>query len=93
MEGLAITLLSAEQRPDKAAKFTGDGDFSFVALEAAGQQPHKAQVQPVLGFPTQGPDRFRLALLAAGEFFADLGWKGVMLGRLEGTPSERLYSS
>src|SRR5437016_3443848 len=82
LEGLAVTLLGAEQRPDEAAEFTGDGDLGFVALQAAGQQPSKAQVQPVLRLPTQSPDRFGLSFLAAGELFADFGRQSVMLGAL-----------
>ena len=75
LEGLAVTVLGAKQGPDKAAEFPRDGDFGFVALQAAGQQPSKAQVQPVLRLPAQGPDRFGLAFLAAGELLTDLRWE------------------
>ncbi len=39
-----ITWLSAEQGPNEAAEFAGDGDLGLVALEPAGQQFGKAQV-------------------------------------------------
>ena len=77
---LGVTGLGAQQRPDEAAEFTGDGDLGFVALKPAGQQPGEAHVQPVLGFPAQGPDVRGLALLAACQFLADFRRQGVVLG-------------
>ena len=41
---LGVTGLSAEQRPDEAAEFAGDGDLGFVALQTTGQQPLEAVV-------------------------------------------------
>ena len=35
--GLHVAGLGAEQSPDEAAEFTGDGDFGFVALEPPAQ--------------------------------------------------------
>ena len=63
--GLGVTALGAEQGPDEAAEFTGDGDFGFVALEPASQEPGEPEVEAVLGFPAQGADLRGLALLAA----------------------------
>ena len=42
--GLTVTVYRAQQGPDEAAEFAGDGDLGFVALEAASQEPGKAQV-------------------------------------------------
>ena len=75
-----IAFLGTQESPDEAAEFAGDGDFGLVALEASGQEAVKAQVQPVLSFPTELPHFERLAFLASGQFFADLGWQEVMLG-------------
>ena len=72
--------MGAEQGPDEAAEFAGDGDLGFVAGQAPGQQATEAQVEAVLGFPAQGADFWWLAFLAAGEFLADLGRQDVVLG-------------
>ena len=80
--GLEVTGLGAEQRPDEAAEFAGDGYFSLVALQPSGEQPGKAQVQAVLGFPRKGAHLRRLAFLAAGQFLADFGRREVVLSTL-----------
>ena len=77
--GPLITFLSAEQGPNEAAEFSGNGDLGFVALQPAGEQPGKAQVQTVLRFPTELAHSSRLAFLATGEFFADFGRQRVVL--------------
>ena len=75
-----IAFLGTQESPDEAAEFAGDGDFGFVALETPGQEAIKAQVQPVLSFPTELSHFGRLAFLASGQFFADLRRQEIMLG-------------
>lgn len=76
-------MLLAQQGPDESAEFPGDGHLDLVAMEAPGQQTHKAVVESVLGFPAQGADRGRLILLSAGEFLADFGGQCVVLGTFD----------
>ena len=79
--------MTAEQSPDEAAEFPGDGDFGLVALDSTGQQPVKAQMKAVLGFPTQSAHVWRLVLLAAREFLADFGRQQIMLGAFGEDPA------
>ena len=41
---LSVAGLGAEEGPDEAAEFAGNGDLGFVALQATGQQPFEAVV-------------------------------------------------
>ena len=78
--GLFVAVLGAQQCPDKAAEFASNGHLGFVALESAAQEFDKARVQSILSLPAQSANGRGLALLAAGEFFADFGRDGVVLG-------------
>src|SRR5262249_40282487 len=62
---LFVAILRAQQCPDKSTELSGNGHFGFVALEAAPQQFHKAQMQPVLTFPGESTDRVGLGFLEA----------------------------
>src|SRR5215469_16810527 len=79
---LLVAIQGAQQRPDKPAEFTRNGDFGFVALETAAEQLNEAQVQTGLRLPAELANCFRLALLALGEFFADFRRQEVVLGAL-----------
>jgi len=72
--------MGAQHGPDETAKFPGHSDLGLVALKSASQQADKAVVQTILSLPAQGPNGFRLALLATGKFFADFGRDSVVLG-------------
>ena len=84
---LSVTGLSAQECPDEATEFTGNGDLGFVALEPAGQQPGESEMEAVLSFPAQGADVRGLAFLAACQFLADLGRQGVVLGTFGEEPA------
>ena len=84
---LQITILSAQEGPDKGTEFASDGDNDLVAQEAPCGQPHEAGVEPVLGLPAQGEHLRGLSALAVREFFADLGRRRVMLGTFNEDPS------
>lgn len=61
-----IAWLLAQESPDEAAEFPGDGNLGLVAIEPARQQATAAQIESVLGFPTEVAHGLRLVLLASG---------------------------
>lgn len=56
-------------------------------MESPSEEFFEARVEPILRLPTDVGDSAGLALLSAGEFLADLGRGGIMLGAFDQEPA------
>lgn len=77
----------SEGLPDEAGEFTGHGDERFVAMNAACEEVHEAPMKAILSGPTGFKNAGGLALLAAGEGFADLGRTSIVLTAFDEKPA------
>ena len=82
-----VTGKIAKGLPDEPDQFAGHGDKSFVAMDAAGQQMHEATMETVLSRPADFEDVGGPSFLAAGEFLADFGRRGVVLAAFHKEPT------